>query len=737
MAFLVSRPRAFHKSCLRILFLAQSSSLLFCFPVHAIDLPSPRLDRVFPLGGAAGSVVEVEIVGADLEGPAVLLIPQPGFTIEPVAEQERKFRITIAPDVPVGTYDVYASGRFGISNSRRFAVTHRLQTIADDGKNHERSTAQRVEVNTVVDGMIDGNSEDFFLVTLAVGQRVLFDCEAQRLDSPLDGVLSLTDISGRSLTTSSDEIGHDPRIDFVAPAAGDYIVGVNDLSYRGGFPYRLTITDLPTVENLFPAAIQIGASQSREVLGRNLQSLGGQPSNWSEDGLPLEKWGVDLRGDEGVFALRDYRFADHPSAHSVAPTAATCTLSGDQIRLGGIETLWSSPAVLLTEHRVLSETEPNDSLDQSNLVELPLVMGGRLNQPRDIDRFKFSVPEQGGYLINVYCERLAGRADMVCVLLDTEGKRIQELDDFGHRMNAFDGHLRDPSQEINLEPNREYQLLLQDRYGRGGPRYHYVLEVVKAEADFFPAVIHRSNPNPAGTTVFRSTATYLDLVIHHRGNARGAVTITGGNLPPGLHVATTTIPNDTRGVVVLWADDDAPEWTGPIDLIATTEIDGQVIRRRVRPYARVRSEQGSSVPTREMMVAIREQGPFDLSIEPTMVEAEAGSTVTAQLRLRRLWLTPDRNDDAAAIADYSVTIQPLAFPGGFQLGNFDIAAGTSQAELKIAIQDNTRPGTYTLSVLGQAQVPFNKDPQASDHPVTLVSAVSRPITIVVKPKSKE
>lgn len=705
-----------------------------CHFALAVDLPSPRLDRIFPLGGAAGSVVEVEMVGGDLEGPATLLIPHPGFAIEPIADQERKFRITIAPDVPPGTYDVYASGRFGVSNSRRFAVTQRLRSVADDGKNHDRSAAQRVEVNCVVDGMIDGNSEDIFVVSLAAGQRILFDCEAQRLDSPLDGVLSLTDPSGRSLATSADEIGQDPRIDFVAPVNGDYLISLNDLSFRGGFPYRLTITDLPTVENIFPAALQIGASHVREVLGRNLQSVGGQASDRTEKGLALDLWSVDVQGDEGVWSLRDYRFADHPTAHSVAPTAATCTLTGDQIRLPGIDTLWSAPSVLLTQHPVLTEVEPNDSLDQSQSVSLPLVIGGRLNQPRDIDRFKFTVSERGSYLFNVYCERIAGRADIAIVLLDAEGKRLQEIDDFGHRINAFDGHLRDPSQEINLEPDREYQLLIQDRYGRGGPRYHYVLELVKAETDFFASVIHRSNPNPAGTNVFRGTATYLDLVIHHRGNARGEVTITGENLPAGLHVATTSIPNDTRGIVVLWADDDAPEWTGPIELIATTEVDGQVLRRRVRSYARVRGDQGSSVPMRELMVAIREPGPYDLSIEPAMVEVEAGATLTAQLKLRRIWPTPDPADDPAAIADYSVTIQPLSFPGGFQLGNFDIAAGSTEAELKIGVPENARPGTYTLSVLGQAQVPFNKDPQATDHPVTLVPTVSRPITIVVKPK---
>ncbi|MCA9080156.1 MAG: hypothetical protein KDA58_06330, partial [Planctomycetaceae bacterium] len=84
----------------------------------------------------------------------------------------------------------------------------------------------------------------------------------------------------------------------------------------------------------------------------------------------------------------------------------------------------------------------------------------------------------------------------------------------------------------------------------------------------------------------------------HRGNARLPVTITGENLPPGLHVAPTTIPNDTRGAVVLWADADAADWTGPIDLVATAEVDGQPIRRVVRPHSRVWNNSGTSLISR-------------------------------------------------------------------------------------------------------------------------------------------
>jgi hypothetical protein len=52
--------------------------LLFATVANA-ELPSPRLDRITPLGAAAGSAVEVEIVGADLEETDRMLFDHPGI----------------------------------------------------------------------------------------------------------------------------------------------------------------------------------------------------------------------------------------------------------------------------------------------------------------------------------------------------------------------------------------------------------------------------------------------------------------------------------------------------------------------------------------------------------------------------------------------------------------------------------------------------------------------------------
>src|SRR5207253_453884 len=77
-------------------------SLLLAAAARA-DLPSPRLDLLFPLGAAAGSSVEVEVAGADLDDATTLLFDHPGITTAHM--KDRKFKVAVAADVPAGTYD--------------------------------------------------------------------------------------------------------------------------------------------------------------------------------------------------------------------------------------------------------------------------------------------------------------------------------------------------------------------------------------------------------------------------------------------------------------------------------------------------------------------------------------------------------------------------------------------------------------------------------------------------------
>src|SRR5687768_4809251 len=97
------------------------------------DLPSPRFDRLTPLGAVAG---------ADIEEATKLLFDHPGITAKHV--KDRKFAVSIAADVPAGTYDARLVGKYGVTNPRLFAVSRGLTEVAEKSPNEDRETAQLV-----------------------------------------------------------------------------------------------------------------------------------------------------------------------------------------------------------------------------------------------------------------------------------------------------------------------------------------------------------------------------------------------------------------------------------------------------------------------------------------------------------------------------------------------------------------------------------------------------------------
>lgn len=693
--------------------------LAIAFPIIAsAELPSPQLQRIEPLGLNAGAQSELTYIGADTEGTETLVFDHPGLKAEFV--KDKTFKVTVGQDVPAGTYDVRAVGRFGISNPRLFAVSRQFTDVAEVEPNNTIDKAQSIAVNSAVNGQSDGNNQDLFRVSLTAGQRVLIDCLSARLDTELDGTLVLYSADGRQLASNGDYIGRDPQLDFIASTAGEYLIELRDLTYRGGFPYRLIVSDKPSVENVFPRAVQAGQSIEVTVFGRNLGS-GSQSSPWQIGDLRLDSVPRTLVGNGSLLQTGAYRFREHPTHHSVLPTAATCTMIGEQFAPFEEQAF----PIVVTDGPTSVEVEPNDTREQAMPLNLPAVVSSRFDRERDLDWYTFESDEAGVYGFDVYCERIAGRADPYLAVTDEKGNQVGQLDDFGHRVSSFDGHLRDPSGTMNLAAKTKYRVLVKDVYQRGGARYQYVLNIRKAQPDFFVACMP-SEPSMAGTTVRAGGTAWLDVVVHARDGYNAPISITAENLPPGLHVAPLTINNDQRGTLVLWANSDAQPSIGTIQLIATGERGEDVLRREVRSYSRTMNQFGSR-PTRELAVAIRETAPVMLSIMPEQITVEAGQKAEVKLQLKRLW--PEFTG--------AVNYQPLNFPGQFQLGNGTIQSGQTEAPISISVQPGTRPGNYSLVIMGQSQVPFNRDPKATDKPNTLVSTPSLPLSITVTEPPKK
>ncbi|HWB04564.1 MAG TPA: PPC domain-containing protein [Verrucomicrobiales bacterium] len=230
---------------------------LLLAPAAIAQLPTARLDGLFPQGGRIGSEVEITIEGSDLEGVKELLFDHPGLKATPV--EGTKFKLTIAADVPAGLHEVRVSGRYGISTSAVF-VAGKLLEAKDNGANRSRAAAMPLTLPVTVNGICEADAADFYRFTATKDQRITVDCAAQRIDSPLSAVLSLSNADGQEIAARRISMDRDPAFDFTAPAEGEYTLGIHDLTWRGGSPYhyRLTVSS-PQESPALPPPLPLAA----------------------------------------------------------------------------------------------------------------------------------------------------------------------------------------------------------------------------------------------------------------------------------------------------------------------------------------------------------------------------------------------------------------------------------------------------------------------------------------------
>lgn len=681
------------------------------------QLPAPYIDQIYPLGGGPGSTFELELAGNHLEEAATLTSDHPGITGKAIEGKDKRYQVTIAADVPPGIYDVRVVGRFGVSGPRSLQVSRGLTELAKVEPNDSPDKAQVIQVNTAINGRSDGSNLDCYKLALKAGQRICVDVETQKLEVQLDSNLAILDAGGRALATNGDYHGRDSFIAFTAPADGDYCITFNDLSYRGGPPYRILVTDQPHVETVTPRVVQRGQNPELVFHGQNFGApLSTLPAFASAQ---VEEW----KGQIGVVDVGAdlYRYVEQATDFSPMPTAATCRIMGSQVRPQTPRGETYNPVTLMVvDEPVVLETEPNDKGDAPQSLTIPCAVSGRCDQGRDIDWYEFAVEESGNYAFDVFAESIGCPTDPYFVLANEKGERISESDDYGHRVSAFDGHLRDPVGQQSLEKGKKYRIMVQDRYRRGGLRYQYVLRITKRVVDTFPASIQPHNNQATAVTLWKGGSTYLDVVLHHRDGEGTPVTITAEGLPAGVHFAETTVPNNTRGSFVLWCDENAADWTGDFKLFANFKRGDQEIRREVRNYARVWQNTGNR-PIKQLAGFVREKAPFNIVPQTERIEIEAGQKADVKFTLNRLW--PEFTGNAKLL--------PLDWPGQLQSPEVAMAAGATEATMTIQVQANTAPGTYTVAVQCQAQVPYHKDANEKNRPNTLVTLPSRPIQVVV------
>lgn len=192
----------------------------------------PYITGIFPLGGKAGTTMNVDVKGWNLAQNSI-----------PVKVTDRGVHVRT-----VGTNN----GEL-LSNRVPFATDSLPECTKQSGIT-STATAMPVTLPIIVNGHIDNPGDtDVFRFEGKAGQTVVAEVFARRLDSPMDSVLQLTDASGKQLAFNDDfedkgaglNTHHaDSYISATLPANGTYYINLGDTQRKGGpdYAYRLRIS---------------------------------------------------------------------------------------------------------------------------------------------------------------------------------------------------------------------------------------------------------------------------------------------------------------------------------------------------------------------------------------------------------------------------------------------------------------------------------------------------------------
>jgi hypothetical protein len=577
--------------------------LVFASSTLSAQLPNTQLSTITPAGGTIGTTVEVTVAGADQDDLTTLVFSHPGVVATQVLTAagefdansnpvNTKFQVAIAADVPVGIYEVRASGRFGLSSPRAFVVGTRAQIIGN-GSNHTLEAAQEIQHDNEVVGFTDASKRDYFKLNLTAGQRIIVECLAQRIGSRANSVLTILDDQGQELAQNNDGIGVDSLVDFTASKAGTYVITVRDFVYRGGveYLYRLLIKSGSHVDYVVPSVGKLGTTSDYTIVGRNLP--GGKPlAGVFADGVQLEYLTQRIQFPPAV----------------TATTAIHRTLVEETISSTNISVLGDNLAFSISDLPVVIESGENDSGETATQLDVPCVVSGRFYPATDVDWFEFSTSKGQVYIIEVVSHRLGLPVDATMIVQKVVtaevGKvtvsAVASVDDPSNRNGRigqeFDATTDDPVYRFSAPEDATYRVRITDQFSRSrnNPRLQYELRIRPEKPQFILTAdlkqIKTANANEIKvfSPVLRKADTLLiNVRVERIEGFSGPVTVTVEGLPAGVTCGVVELStSQTVASLVLNSAADAKAWQGSIHIMGSAKMGDEQLKVESR-YAAV------------------------------------------------------------------------------------------------------------------------------------------------------
>jgi len=502
---------------------------------NAEEGAAPHIHYVFPAGGRQGTSFEITVGGQDIldtnsvritgKGVAVKLIevktpPKPKIRVRSQTGDEiwdvGRISVTIAPDARPGERDIRLVTPKGVSNRFRFIVGQ-LPEVREVEPNTNKGEAQRLKsLPVVVNGQIMPEDKDFFRFSAKAGQNLVCRVQARSLlpyiadavPGWLQSSLTLYDSDGKELEYVDDfRFDPDPVIIYKIAKDGEYILEIKDVIYRGreDFLYRLSIGSLPFITHIFP--------------------LGGR----RESEAKIELHGVNLCSKSMKLTIP----VDSPAVRDV------------ELECKGL--ISNTVSFAADDVRQTEETEPNNSFDQANKVETPVIINGRIQEPGDVDYFSFHGKAKERIVADVRARRLGSPLDSIVTILNSKKWELAQNDDTVDKSKGLITHHADSHLEYTLPTEGDYTVCIKDIQGKGGEEYGYRLIIGPPRPDFDLRIV------PDNPSVGQGGTAAITVYAVRKDGLKDEIALSLDDLPKGFVASfTITAPaNAPMGIVPL------------------------------------------------------------------------------------------------------------------------------------------------------------------------------------------
>jgi len=689
--------------------------LFSSFAVQA-QLPTAKLDAIFPCGVQAGSSTEVSITGGELDASGALIFSNPGISAQLL--DGARFKVSAGADVKPGNYEVCYAGRYGVSSSLIFCVSDR-EEIRASAEASKPAGAPVIDASSVINGKVESGKAHYYRIAAKAGERMFIECFAERIASRMDALLVLTDPQGIEVGRARESIGGDPLLEFTAKSDGDYLLRVSDFLARGGiaYQYRLILRKGAQVDFILPLSAQPGTKQSFQIYGRNLP--GGVPSG---DGLERIEVNVDVP-------------ADSERCRTSLLKPVNLGMKGFHYRVGQGEDASNTVFITHSALPVVLDAGSNATSDDAQHLPFPCEVGGRF-QSKSGSWFSFDAKKGKSYVVEVIAQRLSGLSDPVLTLekvtADKEGKevvaKIGNADDEGKSIGGrrFPTSHRDPTYLYKANADVKVRIRVSDNFATGNP-FRLIVRSPQPGFDLLmsvPAPPESNNKSKkvvrGGIAVRRGQVGNIDVYALRRDGFNDPIVLKIEGLPDGFQTSAVTMgPGVTKIAIPFMTRTDAPQWSGLVRVVGTAMIGENEMRKQAesasvqwtvndydkeRVFARVG---GGSLS----VGSVEEQSPLVIvALQDEVLETSLGGKLDIPVKL-----SPN-----AEIKD-KITIKVIGFPGmGKKPPQVQIDKGKVEATLAISLLNNKdgnqfKPGTHRFVIEASTKLGYRRDVESANR----------------------